>query len=61
MKANTHRYTIGADLCAPFVVTLAINAQEVTIEQFRADLPCIVAKLERYITSTRAEAARVTA
>lgn len=54
------RYTIGADLCTPYIVTLEINATEVTIEQFRADLPRLAAKLESYLLTTRAEAARTT-
>jgi len=55
---NTPRYIFGAELCAPFAVVLTINASKVTVEQFRADLPRIAAKLESYLAATRAEAAR---
>ncbi len=43
--AEKSGYTFGADLCAPFAVTLTIDVSQVTVEQFRADLPRIVAKL----------------
>ena len=56
--AEKSGYTFGADLCAPFAVTLTIDARQVTVEQFRADLPRIVAKLEHYLAATRAEALR---
>lgn len=56
--AERSGYTFGADLCAPFAVTLTIDASKVTVEQFRADLPRIVAKLERFLADTRAEALR---
>ena len=52
------KYTIGADMAAPFAVTLVINTGDVDLEQFRADLPRIVAKLEDYITGARADAER---
>mgnify|MGYP000856805801 FL=1 len=56
--AEKSGYTFGADLCAPFAVTLTIDARKVTVEQMRADLPRIVAKLERFLADTRAEARR---
>ena len=58
--AENSGYTIGADLCPPFNITLIIAATEVTIEQFRDDLPRLIAKLESYLLATRAEAARTT-
>lgn len=56
--AERSGYTFGADLCAPFAVTLTIDARTVAVDQFRSDLPRITAKLERYIADTRAEALR---
>lgn len=60
-EGTPSRYAIGADLCAPFAVTLTIRAPVVTIEQIRSDLPHIVDKLEIYIIATQAEVARATA
>ena len=54
MSASTQkeRYTFGASIISPFDVYLLINAERVTIEQLREDLPMLIAELERYMVST---------
>ena len=54
MSAGTQkaRYTFGASMISPFDVHLLINAELVTIEQLREDLPMLIAELERYMAST---------
>ncbi|HNC84910.1 MAG TPA: hypothetical protein PK999_17790 [Nitrospira sp.] len=39
---------------------MTINAGEVTLEQFRDDLPRITRQLEKHIVTSRAEASRIT-
>lgn len=58
VMAEKRGYTFGADLCAPFSVYLAIDARKVTVDQLRSDLPRVIAKLENYLATTRAEALR---
>ena len=53
----SHGYTIGADLAAPLSITLTIDPLRINVDQFRADLPRIAARLEQFIESARREAA----
>ena len=57
MSAETKpHYTIGADLRAPFSVTLTIYTDSVDVDRFRADLPRIAAKLEQFIQGAKDDA-----
>ena len=55
MSAGTQkaRYTFGASMVPPFDVYLLINAERVTIEQLRKDVPMLIVELERYMVNTR--------
>ena len=57
-SGSESRYTFGADMAAPFAVTLTIHTGNIDLDQFRADLPRIVARLERFIADAKNDAAR---
>jgi hypothetical protein len=46
------RYCFGASIIPPFDVQLTINAERVTVEQFREDLPMLMAEMEWYLASS---------
>jgi hypothetical protein len=50
-------YSFGAELSAPFTITLAINPKKVSAERFRADLPALADKLEGFIANAVTDAA----
>jgi hypothetical protein len=49
---NQYRYSFGASMIPPFDVHLTINAERVTVEQFREDLPMLMAEIERYLANS---------